>query len=181
MLDLELLLIILIILLNNLVVIILLLKNLSPISILLINILICAIWHLIIFILCITINKSVFNYKKTSYKIRSWEKNGKIYEKTFKIKKWKDLIPQHIGKNGFSKRHFESLSPDYINKFIFETCRAEWNHKYNCIYSLIAIIINPLLYGLFFSILTFIFNLACVLIQRYNRIRLLKIKARLKK
>lgn len=159
----------------------LLLKDLSSISILLINIILCAIWYLIVFILCISVKSSTFDYNRNCYQPKKWEKCGKMYEKVFKIKKWKDFIPQYIGKNGFSKRHWKSLSLGYVNEFIFETCRAEWNHKHCCFYSLVAIIINPLLYGLVFSVSTFAFNLACIMIQRYNRIRILKLKIKLTK
>ena len=163
------------------VVIKLLLKDLHSLSIIGINIFICALWHFLIFVICITIDDSFFDYKKACYKQKKWENNGKWYDKTLKIKKWKNVIPQHIGKDGFSKRHFESLSIEYIDQFILETCRGEWNHKYCTIYSIIAIIISPFWYGLFLGLITFIFNLACIAIQRYNRIRLLKVKLRLTK
>lgn len=153
-----------------------LLQGLSTTSIIGINIFICAIWHFLVFVICITIKPSTFDYKRKCYQIKKWEKNGKWYDKKLKIKKWKDIIPQHIGKDGFSKRHMESLSIDYIELFILETCRGEWNHKLCLFYSLFSIIINPPLYGFIFGILTLTFNLACIAIQRYNRIRLTKVK-----
>ncbi|MDO4730641.1 MAG: hypothetical protein Q4B14_00705 [Clostridia bacterium] len=148
------------------------------------DIIAAVIWHIIIFVLCVKINEKHFDYRKKRYMTKSWEKNGNIYIKYFKIKLWKDHIPQHIGKEGFSKRNVDlkMLNDDeYIERFLLETCRAEWNHSYNCLYAVIAFIISPVAYAVVFSSIVIIFNGACVCIQRYNRIRILNLKARIQR
>ena len=76
------------------------------------------------------------------YRTKDWEHNGRFYTKYLKIKKWKDYLPQYISKNGFSKRNLMSvtkLNVKYINNFILETCRAEWNHFVCCLYFVISV------------------------------------------
>ncbi len=148
-------------------------------NILFINILSMAIWHLTCFLLCVYLNPKHFNYKKQRYQAKAWEQNGKWYANNLKIKAWKDKLPQHIGKNGFSKARMTHISIDYLNEFIFETCRAEWNHSYNCLFVVVTLIISPLGIGLFFVFLTLIINLPFIAIQRYNRFRLIAAKEKL--
>lgn len=156
-------------------------KNLSISSLVTINIIILAVWHLIFFLACVLIRESYFNPNKPRYELKKWEDSGKWYVKNLKIKYWKDILPQHIGKNGFSKRNFTNCSIEYIDKFIMETCRGEWNHSMSCIFAIIPILINPFWVGLIFSGLTLLINLPCIAIQRYNRTRLQIIKKKIKR
>lgn len=135
-----------------------------------------ALWYFICFIACVYLNTSIFDYKKRRYQPFKWEENGKWYEKHLYIKKWKDKLPQHIGKDGFSKANFKSTSIEYIDEFIMETCRGEWNHSLNCFFIVIILAIIPSLISILFSILTLLINIPFIVIQRYNRFRLIKIK-----
>ncbi len=160
-------------------------KELSFGNAVLINLILCALWHFVSLIFCITLNGKVFSHKRKCFQVKSWEKNGYWYKDKLKINKWKDILPQYIRKDGFSKRHLQSLSLEYIDEFIYETCRGEWNHRMNSIYSIIAIGLNILtqtpLVGFIFFILNSSINLAFVAIQRYNRFRLIDLKTKLKK
>lgn len=156
-------------------------REMSFFKIILLNILLCCLWSFIAFILCIKMGEKSLDYRKKRYIPQIWENNGKWYEKNLNIKVWKDLVPQHIGKGGFSKRHMKKTSPEYIDRFILETCRGEWNHECCCIYSIIAIIINPIMIGVVIALLNLLINLPCVAIQRYNRIRLINLKTKMSK
>ena len=147
----------------------------------LINTLLILLWHMLCFVLCIKCNPSVYNPNKKMFQPKKWERNGKWYESKLHIKKWKDYLPQHAGKEGFSKKHFTNLSLEYIDIFIVETCRAEWNHKMSCIYIIITFIISPLPIAIIFSIFTILANVPFFIIQRYNRFRLLRVKHKLYK
>lgn len=150
----------------------------SNINIILTNILLMIFYHLAVLWLCKNINYKFFNPERLLYKAKNWEHNGRFYIKYLKIKKWKDYLPQYISKNGFSKRNLLSitkLDTRYINNFILETCRAEWNHFVCCLYFLISFTINPMPYALIFSIIPIAVNLPFIIIQRYNRIRLKKL------
>ncbi|MBR0423225.1 MAG: hypothetical protein IJJ04_01080 [Clostridia bacterium] len=153
-------------------------------QIILINMFLIILWHLIVLFVCRNIkSKSFFSPKKFIYVPKKWEENGNFYVKKLKIKKWKDKLPQYVAKDGFSKKNLQSLtklSPEYIERFILETCRAEWNHIMCCMYFVISFIINSFYYGIIFSVIPVVANVPFIFIQRYNRIRLLKLKHRAK-
>ena len=141
-----------------------------------INILLGALWHYITYIVCITAGNSFFDSFKKMYQPRKWEKGGRFYSDLLKINKWKDILPQHIEKNGFSKEHIDNTSIPYLDEFIMETCRAEWNHGVNCMYAAVLLIINNLMTAVIFVLLLLLINLPFVLIQRYNRFRLQRLR-----
>ncbi len=151
------------------------LSNLSPVNIVIINFIAMIAWHLIILVISSNLKLSFFDPCKPPYASQKWENNGSIYIKKLNIKKWKDFLPQHIAKGGFSKKHLKcdgKSNKEYINIFILETCRAEWNHLMCCMYFIISLFINSFYYALIFSIIPIIANLPFIAIQRYNRIRL---------
>lgn len=155
------------------------LNNKSFIYIILFNIFLILIWDLIVVIFCKSINESNFYFHKKMYKTKDWEKNGLIYTQKFKIKKWKDFLPQYVSKNGFSKKNLDDLSVKYIDMFILETCRGEWAHR-KCLFVLVPMFIFNKL-SVFFLLFIFVLflNVPYILIQRYNRIRLLKIRQKI--
>ena len=115
------------------------------------------------------------------YKIKYWEYKGVWYNKRLKIRVWKDFLPQYVSKNGFSKKNLNNLSLSYINQFILETCRAEWAHK-NCMWiAILLIFINKFIIGITFFIVVLLINFPYICIQRYNRIRLIKLKEKILK
>lgn len=152
------------------------LRNEPLLNALLINLLLGTIWHYATFFLCISIKIEHFNPKRARYQPRKWEKNGKWYADHLKINKWKDFLPQHIGKDGFSKDHLDDVSIEYLDEFILETCRGEWNHIANCCFAVVLFIINPFWTAFILTILLFLGNLPFAIIQRYNRFRLVKLK-----
>jgi len=143
------------------------------------NLLIVGIWHVCIFIACIKFPKSTFDPSREKFRPKAWEHGGKWYKEKLKIQTWKDKVPQFIGKDGFSKQHFTDVSIDYLDQFIFETCRGEWTHRKNCASILITLLINPLIPGIFFSFLILLGNVPFALIQRYNRFRLQTLRKKL--
>lgn len=138
-------------------------------------------WDFIVFILCKHVKRDKFDSSKNSYKEKNFEKGGNFYSKTLKIKKWKDLFPQYVSKDGFSKRNFESKSIHYINEFIMETCRAEWCHKMCLAVILPIIIINQTIVSFIVSVFVILTHLPIICIQRYNRFRLEKVKRKIMK
>jgi len=146
------------------------------------NLILVLSWHIIILFLSKNLDESVFDSQKYMYLEKKWEKNGKFYINNLKIKKWKDLLPQYISKNGFSKKSIILNSvhdKKYIKRFILETCRAEWNHFMCSMYWLVLFFINFIIknswiYYFVFSFLSILANLPYLFIQRFNRIRLKK-------
>ena len=110
-----------------------------------------------------------------------FEENGIFYEKYLKIHLWKDLIPQFSKMFHFGYRKDKIPVRDIVHyeMFMIETIRAEITH-------MLLIVFSPLYYSyfskgwaLFAVAASIIANLPCIAIQRYNRIRITKIIARL--
>ena len=140
-------------------------------------------WHIATFVICRCLSRPFFNPEKFLYNQKKWENNGSFYVNILKIKRWKDYLPQFVSKNGFSKRSLKKNSElcyEYINMFIVETCRAEWNHIVCCFYFTFSFFVNSFFYGLIFSLVPIIANLPFIAIQRYNRIRLRRLCVRYK-
>lgn len=152
-----------------------LLSNTTTFDTIILNLILIILWNMLIFMFSIKLNTNFFDPSKKLYSQKPWEKDGKFYINSLHIKKWKDSLPQYVGKNGFSKRnmiHFSNLSGDYIYEFIVETCRAEWNHWMCCFFVVISFFINSVEYAITFSIVSLVTNVPFIFIQRYNRIRL---------
>ena len=148
--------------------------------ILLVNIILAVIWHFLMFFACLKVKLSRFDPNLRFYQAKPWEKNGRWYSKYLKINVWKDHLPQHTGKDGFTKEHMEShITLSYLDRFIMETCRGEWDHWMCCLYAIISLIINPFWIGLILGILVLLGNLPFIAIQRYNRFRLQTLRKRL--
>ncbi len=153
--------------------------NKDYIYIIIFNLSLILFWDAIVVLCCKIINEKNFNLEKNMYKMRNWEEDGKWYIKKLKIKKWKDYLPQYVSKNGFSKKNLDDLCIDYIDKFIFETCRGEWAHR-KCMWVLLPIfLINVFPFNLLFLFLVLLINIPYICIQRYNRFRLIKVKEKI--
>lgn len=139
-------------------------------------------WFLAIFIPGYIIQKipiSRFREDFFLFKIRSWEKNGRLY-RSLGIKYWKELLPDGAGifDNGFRKRQMHGIDELYLKRFILETCRAELVHW--VIIALIPLFFlwNPLQVAVWMIPFGLAVNLPCLLTQRYNRPRLQRILRR---
>ncbi len=154
------------------------LKNLSFLNMLVWNLVLIGLWHLVVFLACTKLSSSRFDPGKGRYAAKPWEHGGRWYRDNLKIQLWKDRLPQHIGKDGFSKQHLTDLSVDYLDQFILETCRGEWMHMKNCVCAILVLLINPLLVGVIASFFILLGNLPFAVVQRYNRFRLQVLRKR---
>lgn len=146
-----------------------------------INFSLMVLWQFLVLIVCQRLNEKTFDYRRNIYKSKKFENNGKFYVKYLKIKKWKDKLPQYVSKNGFSKKNINLKQvgdKKYFEKFLIETCRAEWNHLVCCMYAVISMLINKFPFSMIFSIIPVMANLPFLVIQRYNRIRFLNLNSK---
>ncbi len=147
-------------------------KNSSFLDMLVWNLAFVGMWHIVFYFACMKAPDSMFDASKARYEARTWEHGGRWYRDNLKIQFWKDRLPQHNGKSGLSKEHFNGDSIEYIDMFIMETCRGEWLHLKDCICAVIVLIVNPFLVGMVLSLFILIGNVPFAVVQRYNRFRL---------
>lgn len=136
---------------------------------------------IIAFLLHLIPQKSI-NYNAKFFNVNKNER--KFYEK-IGIRKWKDKIPEMGQLCHFKKDKISSNELKYVDKFLVETCYAEIVHYGMIAVGLFIIIIIPFEYVLNYSlplvlINTFL-NLPPILIQRYNRPKLLLLRQRILK
>ncbi|MBN2587193.1 MAG: hypothetical protein JXA64_02185 [Candidatus Fermentibacteraceae bacterium] len=111
------------------------------------------------------------------FRQRDWERGGRTYERLLKVRGWKDHLPDWGGvfAGGFSKGRLQSASTDYLERFAAETCRGEAVHWAVMISGPLSLIWNPWWAGMLMVLYGTGANLPCIIVQRYNRIRLLNL------
>jgi glycosyl-4,4'-diaponeurosporenoate acyltransferase len=130
--------------------------------------------HLGISYLCVKIPIAFFKKDRWLFRIRNWEYRGKAYNRFFKVKKWKSIIPDGGGlfKKGFAKKNLQNSDPLYLKTFMYETKRAELTHWLTIIPAPIFFLWNIWWAGIIMIVYALIVNVPCILLQRYNRARL---------
>lgn len=139
----------------------------------------CMAWFLVIFFSGFLWGKvpvTRFRYGKFPFRTHVFEDHGRFYERRLKIKRWKGIMPEAGGVfKGFQKRHAQLRESRYLEAFVRETCRAEAVH-YTIMAALpVFIIWNPPVALVIMMPIVIAGNLPCIIIQRYNRPRLLKL------
>lgn len=150
------------------------------------------IWDCVIYLVLISIAsfftgrilpKRWFRWDMFPYRSYGFEKNGRIYLK-IGIHKWQNrildiskILPFMIPKKELSEDSIERLP-----RMIQETCVAELIHGMNAVLGLYCLKICPGAGGIAFAVIyAIIFNLPFILVQRYNRPRLVELNKRLEK
>ncbi|MBN1298484.1 MAG: glycosyl-4,4'-diaponeurosporenoate acyltransferase [Actinobacteria bacterium] len=151
--------------------------QLSHFWLIFLNILTWIIIHLGISYACTKIPLSSFNRNNWLYRIKKCERQGKLYLHFFKIKSWKNMIPDgaKLFRGGFPKKNLESCDSRYLNKFMLETCRGELTHWLQILPAGIFFLWNVWWSGLIMIAYALIANIPCILLQRYNRARLIRV------
>ncbi len=110
-------------------------------------------------------------------RILFFEKNPNWFKKYLRINKWKDKMPELGGffKEGFQKRSVANGEIAQLKQFIKETRRAEIAHWLMTAGWIFTIFFNPPWAIMFNIIFAHIVNFPCLIIQRYNRVRLIKV------
>ena len=121
------------------------------------------------------IMKNKANYKNLWFREKGFEK--KLY-KLIQVQKWKKHIPT------YDPNTFDT-SKKTVNEIIGATCQAEVVHEIIMLLSLLPIALIPLLGGtavfIITSVLAMIIDCVFVILQRYNRPKLIKVMQRFDK
>jgi glycosyl-4,4'-diaponeurosporenoate acyltransferase len=109
------------------------------------------------------------------FKSRGWEHDGEIYPRFFKIRKWKEHIPDAapvLRSLGFPKKRLAGKGDAYFLAFARETCRAEATHWIIMLFAPLFFLWNPVGVGFFMILYALAENIPLIMAQRYNRYRL---------
>jgi len=108
---------------------------------------------------------------------RRFEQDGRWYERTLRIRRWKDRLPEGgaFYAGGFAKRSIRAGDPDVMQRFVAETRRAEYAHWVMFAGFPVFFLWNAWWGDLLILGFAVVVNLPCLLVQRYNRARLSRV------
>jgi glycosyl-4,4'-diaponeurosporenoate acyltransferase len=112
-------------------------------------------------------------------RLRAVERDGRIYER-LRIRRWKDRLPE-LGDafpGGVSKRALRSGANADLRRLVAETRRAELVHWAIPAIVPVFAVWNPAALMVAMVAYAVVANLPCLVVQRYNRGRLLRVLAR---
>ena len=123
--------------------------------------------------------RAAFDHTKFPYAPYAWERSGRIYNRLH-IERWKNKLPdksRHV-RSTIEKSIRGDCTPEHFLRLIRETCVAEFVHW-------ALLLISPLLLlalhspaGVAATIVYGLSNLPFIMIQRYNRPRLVRMYTR---
>lgn len=118
------------------------------------------------------IMKNRADYTKSWYQCRSWEKN--LY-KRLRVKHWKNIIPTYDNSLFDYKKHS-------WHDIVQASCQAELVHEVIVLLSFVPVIFSEwfgsAVVFIITSVLAALFDMSFVIIQRYNRPRIIKLIGR---
>jgi glycosyl-4,4'-diaponeurosporenoate acyltransferase len=105
------------------------------------------------------------------FRTRRWEQDGMLYERLFRVKRWKRRLPDgaRVLGFGFHMNGSPTRNPERLERFVRETCRAELVHWALLSSSVVFFHWNTVRIGWFMVAYALAANLPCIVAQRYNR------------
>jgi glycosyl-4,4'-diaponeurosporenoate acyltransferase len=116
---------------------------------------------------------------RVPFRLLGLERDGRWYERRLRIKRWKDRVPEagDVFRGGFSKRAVRARDPAHLARFVVETRRAELTHWLLLAAAPFFFLWNPWWLGAVMVVYALVANVPCLVIQRYNRVRLVRVLA----
>jgi glycosyl-4,4'-diaponeurosporenoate acyltransferase len=121
-----------------------------------------------------TFKRENFNYTRFPFATFSFERGGKFYE-IFKIKKWKDILPDmsKIRSSMVKKKVTKYRDVSQFDSLAREACVAELVHFLLIIFAIPCFFLGGTLWGTVCFLVWTIGNIPFIMIQRYNRARII--------
>ena len=105
-------------------------------------------------------------------RLRPWE-NKKRYERLLLVRGWKDRLPEAgTWLGGVSKRHLPTIAEGGRTRFGAESLRAERVHLTLLLVVPITLIWSRGWWMLITIMIGVVMNVPCIIVARYNRVRL---------
>jgi glycosyl-4,4'-diaponeurosporenoate acyltransferase len=126
---------------------------------------------------------TAFDPQRKWYQSKNWEKGGEIYQKIFRVKDWKGIIPSGAAlyKGAYEIKHMAAFTVQNVSTWIRESCRSEFCHWVMMIPGVFFFMWNSTTGGWLNLAYAVANNLVPIIMQRYNRPRVRKLLAELEK
>ena len=126
--------------------------------------------------------RSMYDPRRFPYKTWQWEKNGSVYERLgVKWRKAHAIDMSRFMKRSFPKQNIIARDPARLRRLVQEMCNAELVHWVLTLLSPVFALLIDGCYGVLIAFAYALFNLSDVMIQRYNRPRIMMILERLER
>ncbi len=118
---------------------------------------------------------SIFNVDRFPYRGMRWERDGTVYNR-LNIRRWKKYLPDASrALKDMPRKSLSTGSVEELEILVRETCRAELVHWCELLLGFVCCLLYPGIWGLAVSIMWGLLgNLPFIIVQRYNRPRLLR-------
>ena len=126
--------------------------------------------------------RSMYDPCRFPYKAWQWEKDGRVYERLgVKWRKAHAIDMSRFMKRSFPKQNTVTRDPARLRRLVQEMCNAELVHWVLALLSPVFALLIEGWYGVVIAVAYALFNLSDVMIQRYNRPRIMMILERLER
>lgn len=130
--------------------------------------------HLGIGYLAARVDETRFDPDHWLFRSRAWERDGELYQRLLRVRRWKRLLPSGGRVFGvFSIHRLRSHNGAYLSRWLAESCRAELTHWVAILPAALFVLWNPPLGWAVNVVYAFGANIPCIIAQRHNRPRVL--------
>lgn len=132
-------------------------------------------------LICLKLPDRFYSPDSFLFKAHPFEKEGKIYNTIFHVRRWKHLLPDGGAvwkKTGFRKKKLEDFSEENLNRFLIESARGELTHWLAILPFWLFWFFTPPYVPWLMLIYALLINLPCIIAQRFNRPRVLRVMKR---
>ena len=130
---------------------------------------------------CLNLPDRYYSPNSFFYKAHRFERDGRIYNQVFRVKRWKHLLPDGgtvWKKRGFKKKRLDSFSKENLNRFLIESARGELTHWLAIFPFWLFWLFTPAIVPWIMLIYALLVNMPCIIAQRYNRPRVQRLLKR---
>lgn len=125
-------------------------------------------------IVCLHIPDYFYSTEAPLFRTRRFEQDGMLYDRLFRVSRWKHLIPdggRALNKHGFGKKKLSDFSEETLRRFLIESARAELTHWLAIFPFWVFWFFTPPTVPWLMLGYALVVNLPCIVVQRYNRPR----------
>lgn len=142
-------------------------------KLLILNVVLWGFIHYFVSYIFLNLNNRLYFNGPLRLKTYTFEKKGTLWNTLFRVRKWKDKVPEggRIFPGSYNKSELQDKNPAALKSFITEINRAEITH-WMIIFSLPLIFtFNPRWTYILHGSYALLSNIPFIIIQRYNRPR----------
>ncbi|NLG10839.1 MAG: hypothetical protein GX562_04860 [Coriobacteriaceae bacterium] len=135
-------------------------------------------------LVCLNIPDRYYSHDSWFYRSHPFERQGKLYARLFKVHRWKHLLPDGGAlwkKTGYKKRTLDDHSEENLSRFLIESARGEMTHWLAILPFWVFGFFTPAYVIWIMLAYALAVNLPCIIAQRYNRPRVLRLLEKMKR